>query len=139
MCSSDLGGWDEAKAAVWRGVIAEVDGRFRALVAERRRLPRERVDALADGRVFAGEQAVAEGLADGLGSLGSAAARARELAREPAPLPLERFPRGSGLAARLGLVDAAALVPGGRTLALWGELARRGPLVLALRPVPVVR
>jgi protease-4 len=133
------GGWDEGKAAAYRALIADVDNRFRNLVAERRKLPRERVDRLAEGRVFTGEQAVAEGLADGLGTLGAAVARARELAREPAPLPLERFPRGSGLAARLGLVDATSFVPGARRLALLAELARRGPLILALQPVPSVR
>jgi protease-4 len=133
------GGWDEGKAAVYRALIADVDNRFRALVAERRKLPRERVDQLAEGRVFTGEQAVADGLADGLGTLGGTVARARELAREPAPLPLERFPRGSGLAARLGLVDAATFVPGARRIAVLAELSRRGPLVLALQPVPSVR
>lgn len=133
------GGWDEAKAAVYRAVIADVDGRFRALVAERRKLPRQRVDQLAQGRVFTGEQAVADGLADGLGSLGSTVARARELAGEPAPLPLERFPKGSGLAARLGLVDATVLVPGASRLAVWAGLAQRGPLVLAFAPVPKLR
>ena len=133
------GDWNEGKAAIYRALIADVDERFRTLVAERRKLPRARVDQLADGRVFTGEQAVADGLADGLGTLGSAVARARELAREPAPLPLERFPKGSGLAARLGLVDATTFIPGARSLAVWAELSRRGPLVLALQPVPVVR
>lgn len=133
------GGWGAEKEAVFRAVIADVDERFRALVAERRRLPRERVDQLAQGRVYTGEQAVAEGLADGLGSLASAAGRARELAGEPAPLPLERFPRGSGLAARLGLVDAAALLPGAARAQVWADLARRGPLVLAWQALPGVR
>ncbi len=139
------GGWNEAKEAVYRTVIADVDNRFRNLVAERRKLPRARVDQLAQGRVFTGGQAVADGLADGLGTLSSAAARARELAGEPAPLPLERFPKGSGLAARLGLVDASAnqsvlaLVPGAARVAVWADLARRGPLVLAYDGIPSIR
>jgi hypothetical protein len=70
--------------------------------------------------------------------LASCAARARELAREPAPLPFERYPRGSGLAARLGLAEAAALVPGGARLALWSTQAARGPLVLAMDGIPRV-
>ncbi len=133
------GAWDDAKAAIYRGLIADVDDRFRNLVALRRKLPRARVDQLAEGRVFTGEQAIAEGLADGLGNLGSTVARVRELAHEAAPLPLERFPRGGGLAARLGLVDAAAFVPGAARLAVWADQARRGPLILALEAVPEIR
>lgn len=133
------GGWNEGKAAVYGRLIAEVDDRFRALVAERRRLPAERVAELAQGRVFTGEQAVANSLADGLGTLAAAVARARELAGEAAPLPLERHPRGGGLAARLGLVDATALVPGATALRAWSGLARGGPLLLAWDGVPRIR
>lgn len=134
------GAWSEAKEAAFRAVIADVDRRFRALVTERRRLAPGRIDALADGRVFTGDQAVAEGLADGLGTLAACAARARELAREPAPLPLERFPKGGGLAARLGLVDAAAaMVPGAAQVAHLAGAARRGPLIMAWSGLPAVR
>lgn len=134
-----MGGWNDAKEAVYRTVIADVDDRFRNLVASRRKLLRARVDQLAQGRVFTGEQAVADGLADGLGTLSSVAARVRELAVEPAPLPLERFPKGSGLAARLGLVNASTFVPGAACIAVWANLAGRGPLILAYEGVPLVR
>lgn len=40
---------------------------FKGLVAERRKLAASKVDALADGRVFTGRQALAEGLIDQLG------------------------------------------------------------------------
>jgi protease-4 len=40
---------------------------FKGLVAERRKLAAAKVDALADGRIFTGRMAVAEGLIDGLG------------------------------------------------------------------------
>ena len=40
---------------------------FTGLVAERRKLPAERVQVLADGRVYTGRQAVAEKLIDELG------------------------------------------------------------------------
>jgi protease-4 len=132
-------GWTEERAVVYRRVIAEVDDRFRRLVAQRRNLPRERVDALAQGRIYTGDQAVAERLADGLGTLASAVARARGFAGEAAPLPLERFPKGNGLAARLGLVDATAFVPGARRIAVWCEQARRGPLILAWDGIPAIR
>lgn len=134
-----LGGWGPEKEAAFRGVIADVDRRFRTLVAERRRLPRAKVDELADGRVFTGEEAVGNGLADGLGTLAATAARARALANEPAPLPLERFPRGGGLAARLGLVGTVALVPGAGRIAVLAELARQGGCILAYDQVGEVR
>lgn len=126
-----LGGWNPAKEASYRAVIADVDQRFRRLVADRRKLPAERIDQLAEGRVFTGDEAVANGLADGLGTLASTAARARALANEPAPLPLERFPKNGGLAARLGLSGALAAVPGGVRVAALAQASRRGCLILA--------
>ena len=49
------------------------------------------------------DEAIANGLADRLGDLAAAIARARELAGIKEPLPIERFPEAGGLAARLGL------------------------------------
>ena len=134
-----LGSWSLEKEAAYRGVIADVDRRFRALVAERRHLAPARIDELAEGRVFTGDEAVANGLADGLGTLATTAARARALANEAAPLPLERFPRGGGLAARLGLTGAFAALPGASRIAVLAELARRGGSILAYDQVGEVR
>lgn len=47
---------------------------FKGLVAERRKMDATRVDALADGRVFTGRQAKAEGLIDELGGEDAAVA-----------------------------------------------------------------
>ena len=49
-------------------VIQDFYDMFVDLVAERRSLPRDKVLALADGRVFSGRQAKEEGLVDSLGS-----------------------------------------------------------------------
>lgn len=133
------GNWSPQKEAVFKAMIADVDRRFRKLVSDRRKLAPERVDQLAEGRVFTGDEAVANGLADGLGTLPSAVARARELAGEPAPLPLERFPKSGGLAARLGLASTLAVVPGAARIAVLAELARRGPVVLAWDEIGSVR
>jgi len=62
----------EAREAT-RAVVRDVFELFVDLVAERRGMARERVLDLADGRVFTGRQAVANGLIDGLG--GEAEAR----------------------------------------------------------------
>ena len=95
------------KEAAFRQVVMDVDRRFQALVAERRAIDPVKMSGLAGGRVFSGDEAVANGLADRLGDLPSAVARARELAGITDPLPLERLPEVGGLAARLGLGGVA--------------------------------
>lgn len=52
---------------VTREVVLDIYGSFVDLVAERRGLERAAVLELADGRVFTGRQALAEGLVDALG------------------------------------------------------------------------
>jgi protease IV len=91
------------KEAAFRQVVSDVDQRFQRLVGERRKLDAAHVHELAGGRVFSGDEAIANGLADRLGDLAAAIARARELAGIKEPLPIERFPEAGGLAARLGL------------------------------------
>lgn len=126
-----LAGWSEDKETALRAVVADTDRRFQALVAAQRHLPAATVAQLAGGRVYTGEQAVANKLADGYGSLLTAVERVRALAHEPHPLPLEHYPKSGGLLARLGLADTRlGVVPA--QLALWAEIAARGqPAVLA--------
>ena len=50
-------------------VIDTVHQQFIRAVAEGRKLPMEKVAAIADGRIFSGEQALALGLVDELGNL----------------------------------------------------------------------
>ena len=119
------------KEAAFRQVVTDVDQRFQRIVGERRRLNAAQVHELAGGRVFSGDEAIANGLADRLGNLASAIARARELAGVKEPLPIERLPESGGLAARLGLggvstgilpaVTAGALPA---ELSLWLNMAR---------------
>lgn len=65
-------------------------GRFLDCVVEGRagRLTREQVDAAGQGRVWSGRRAVELGLADRIGGLGEAVARARELAELDAEAPV---------------------------------------------------
>jgi protease-4 len=131
------GAFTAEKEAALRQVIVTVDGRFQSLVAARRKLSAAKVAELAGGRVFSGDEAVALGLADRLGTLPDAVARARELAGIKTPLPLERFPHSGGLAARLGLTGSSlGSLPAGfrlpAELQLWLRLAAAGqPLILA--------
>ena len=63
---------EEARAAT-EAVVADIYDLFVGMVAERRRMSRERVAPLADGRIFTGRQALRQGLIDGVG--GEAEAR----------------------------------------------------------------
>ena len=120
------------KEAAFRQVVQDVDQRFQGLVAERRKLDAAKVHELAGGRVFSGDEAIANGLADRLGDLPAAVARARELAGIKDPLPLERLPEAGGLAARLGLGGVSggmlpALTQGlPAELRLWLQAAQTG-------------
>lgn len=120
------------KEAAFRQVVDDVDRRFQALVAERRKIDLTKMASLAGGRVFSGDEAVANGLADRLGDLPTAVARARELAGITEPLPLERLPEPGGLAAKLGLGGVSsgvlpALAAGlPAELRLWLTAAQQG-------------
>jgi protease-4 len=63
-----------------QGVIDTVHKQFIKAVAEGRNLPIDKVTAIADGRIFAGEQAQALGLVDELGNLEDSIAIAARMA-----------------------------------------------------------
>ncbi len=76
----------EKEEAVFDALVADVYDQFVTAVAQGRRLDRDRVLAMADGRVFTGRQAVELGLVDRLGDLDAAerlAARMAGLRGEP--------------------------------------------------------
>ena len=70
---------DEERARI-RAEIGAGYARFKARVAEGRGMEEEQVEAIARGRVWTGEQALAHGLVDALGDLQVAATKARQLA-----------------------------------------------------------
>jgi protease IV len=61
-----------AERGIIQGMIDNVYGQFKRAVATGRRMKVEDVAPLADGRIFSGEQAVKNGLADELGGLQAA-------------------------------------------------------------------
>ncbi len=67
--------------AVFQGIIDDMYGRFVSLIVQSRRLPEERVRALADGRVYTAEQALKLGLVDRIAYLEDVVAMAREAAQ----------------------------------------------------------
>lgn len=80
----DLGSFtrplSESERAILQGVVQDVWGQFVDEVAERRSLERDAVVALADGRIFSGEQALEHGLIDRIGTLDEAIAAAGRMA-----------------------------------------------------------
>jgi protease-4 len=64
-----------------QGVIDNVHSQFIAAVAEGRKMERESVAKIADGRIFSGEQAKSLGLVDALGNLEDAVTEAGKLAK----------------------------------------------------------
>ncbi|MGQ9688149.1 MAG: signal peptide peptidase SppA [Desulfobaccales bacterium] len=65
--------------AVLQGLLNNIHEQFIADVARNRRLPLEKVRALADGRIFTGQQAKTLGLVDELGNFDDAVERAGRL------------------------------------------------------------
>jgi len=112
------------------GIIADVYGQFVDSVAQARRMPREKVLSIADGRVFTGRQAMAVGLVDRLGNWQDAvdmAAKAGHISGEPrlkelAPKSTLGALLGVDASARLSLSDALLLDP--RLLPLVDRMLR---------------
>lgn len=96
-----------ARAAV-EDVIRDLHAMFVDMVGERRNLPKEKVLALADGRVFTGRQAVANGLIDDLGGEAEARQWLADAHKIPLSLPVKdvkfRHPDEPWLDLFLGLV-----------------------------------
>lgn len=79
--------FSEAQRAQMRASVTHSYGRFVERVAAARKMSPEAVDAIAGGRVWTGEQALANGLVDELGDLNAAIRKARTLANLPETTP----------------------------------------------------
>jgi protease IV len=82
-----------AERALLQELIDDVHNQFVSSVADSRQLDKQRVDAVADGRIFSGRKAVELGLVDRLGNLQVAIDRAAELAEMDAD-PKVVYPPG---------------------------------------------
>lgn len=87
-------GFNQAERAAFAGFIDRAYTGFINLVAEGREMTPEQVRAVAQGRVWTGQQALERGLVDHLGGFGVAVARARALAgiAEDARVQLRYYP-----------------------------------------------
>ncbi|ADU52414.1 signal peptide peptidase A [Thermaerobacter marianensis DSM 12885] len=121
----------EEERRLLQGLVNDIYQQFVDVVARGRKLSRERVLELADGRVFTGRQAKEAGLVDELGTFEDAADLAAELAGledyelvdYSSPGSLLDLLRWFGTSGRLGLAQGAGLVP---QLVRW-ELFRAVP------------
>lgn len=73
-------GVDGEIETIYQGIVDEAYNDFVDMVAEGRQMDRETVVKLADGRLYTGRQAVANGLADSMGYFEKAVQEAEELA-----------------------------------------------------------
>jgi protease-4 len=101
-----------------RSIIDEMYNQFVDAVASGRRMAREDVLALADGRIFIGTQALEAGLIDSLGGLRPAVAKAAELAGVGDRYRVEEYGRRSPWQILLG--EVGSLVRGLRAVWLPG-------------------
>lgn len=73
-------GFDDAERAVFKEYLADFYDQFLTIVSEGRKLDKDAVHLVAQGRVWTGEQALERKLVDQLGTLPDAVAKAAELA-----------------------------------------------------------
>lgn len=100
---------------ILESVVLDVYGQFVDAVAEARAIDRQRVEAVADGRVLSGRQALGAGLVDRLGNRDDALATAGSMAglgEQPRTIrpPADRFRLFDLLLARGAAVALAGLV-----------------------------
>jgi protease-4 len=135
---------DEERAAL-TGKLRLWYRQFLERVAEGRNLPIERVDELARGRVYSGDEAQALGLIDSLGGFASALARARELAGLGPEARLVVVPRipstlleyvfGAGASASAAVAVPSGLKPLLQQLYMWSRVSAFEPLALYEGPL----
>jgi protease-4 len=123
---SDMASFTDEERAVVRAEMGTHYARFKARVAQGRHLKDDEVEAIARGRVWTGEEALARGLVDALGDLEAAAKRARELAG----LDPRRTVRLINIPAPRHVQPPAA-ASGSEWLAGWAALAREGAWAMA--------
>lgn len=70
----------EPERAVFQGVIDDMYGRFVRLIVQSRKMPEDRVRAIADGRIYTADQAMGLGLVDRIGYLEDVVSLAKERA-----------------------------------------------------------
>lgn len=89
--------FDEGGRVAYQGFIEDFYATFLDRVSSGRKLEKDQVHAVAQGRVWTGEQALGHGLVDELGGLDTAVAKAAELGGVKGEVVLDRYPRDKTL------------------------------------------
>jgi protease-4 len=100
--------WSDSDKALVQAMMEDTYETFLARVAAGRKLERDAVHAIAQGRVWTGADAKQRGLVDQLGGLEAAVARARELGKVDAKVELEVYPAEPNLKDILGSFGSLA-------------------------------
>jgi protease-4 len=121
--------FSEPERAKFRTYLESFYSTFLARVSEGRKMERDAVHAVAQGRVWTGRQALERGLVDGLGGLDTAIAKAEELAKleEGVEVRVDRYPKrktfleqlAEDLQPEVSAPIELRLLPGGAEL--WAE------------------
>ncbi len=125
----------EEERAAWGALIDETYRQFVDKAAESRRMPRHKLETLAEGRVFTGRMAAANGLVDALGTLADAVAYAKTAAglKPDDKVELLILPKPRSIIEQL-LSDPAAAAPGAdEVLPHVREVLGRAALLARLR------
>jgi protease-4 len=137
---SDWAPWSDEERAKIRGLNEAFYRTFVAKAAEGRKKKPHEIEAVAQGRVWTGEEALAAGLVDGLGGLEAAVRLAREKARIPQrqEVQLVVMPQRKGLFETLlerqdedvvARATGRALGPAAASLLRWATApSDRGPI-----------
>lgn len=128
--ASPFSAFSDAQKQRLNAIMDDIYNRFVDGVAAGRDMPRQRVEAIAGGRVWTGRQAFNQGLVDALGGLREARRAAKELAGIAAEqtVPLRVFPRRKPPLAQL----QELLATGGATVQRQEALTERLQALLAV-------
>jgi protease-4 len=126
--NSPTRGWTDGEKQQLQGLIDDVYRRFLGLVAKSRGMKVEEVEALAGGRVYAGNHAAELRLVDRVGGLDEAIAMAKKAAKVEGDLAVTHLPKPRSFFDTFAeeLLSVRALVPEGPVRLL---LRRLGPAV----------
>lgn len=132
--ASALAPWDDATRQRVRESVDSIYELFVARVAEGRQTSPATIAQAAEGRLFAGQDAIAMGLADRIGGLGEAIDRALDLASLPRDTDVEIVETASGLLALLS-PDGEARAGAAADLERRAARASQATLFAGLEPV----
>ena len=124
--------WTDAARARMQAFVDEIYVRFLANVAASRKKTPEQVDAIAGGRVWSGQQALDNGLVDGIGGVADALAMAKKLAGVADDIDVTHLPEPKNFADSLlsSMFDARVLgVDQGSLQAVLARFGRCGELL----------